>query len=95
MEAFKCRNCIITCTCTGKNYTSENTSSENPREVSERIRSKRAGPRKQVDLLPAEEEKLRDFDLGHLGLKSDGETQGVTMSKEEDNTPALEKSSNH
>lgn len=65
-----------------------------PLALGEVIDTERAGLRREVDLLPTEE-KLGDFDLDRLGLRSDSETQGSAMSEEEDNTLTLENSSKH
>lgn len=79
--------------------TSEDTSSGKPdgipQGIAEVIGAERTGPRKDVNLLTTQQEKLDDLDLdlGLLGGKVDNNTQRNTIWKEKDDTPVLEKSS--
>ncbi|CAD7082050.1 unnamed protein product [Hermetia illucens] len=66
---------------------------EVPEEVAEAIEAERTGSTREVDLLPSEEQKLDDLDLGLLGLGVDSDAQESAMSEEEGDTPTVEKSS--
>lgn len=61
--------------------------------IAEAIEAERAGPTREVNVLPTEEEKLDGLDLEPLGLKSGSEMQEIVMSEEEGDIRKLEKSS--
>ncbi|CAD7081749.1 unnamed protein product [Hermetia illucens] len=56
---------------------------EVPEEVAEAIEAERTGSTREIDLLPSEEQKLDDLDLGLLGLGVDTDAQESAMSEEE------------
>ncbi|CAD7079027.1 unnamed protein product [Hermetia illucens] len=60
-----------------KKDTSEETPGEKhtevPEEVSKAIEAESTGSTREVDLLPSEEQKLDDLDLGLLGLRVDSD----------------------
>lgn len=56
--------------------------------------SEKAGPGREVDPLPSDEEKLEDLDLNLIGLKVDSDMQERAMFKEKD-IQSVEKSSKH
>lgn len=63
--------------------------------IAQAIEAKRAAPSREMDLLPPEEEKFDDLDLDLIGHKSNSKTQRSVISKEKDDTPALDKSFKH